>query len=151
MKSIDLSMRQAADKGAIMAKKKILIVEDDEDVSKGLRVIFRANDYIAVVASDAVTAVSQAKSENPDLILLDLGIPAGDGYLVMERLGNIESLASIPVIVFTARDEEGHRQRALEAGAKAFFQKPVEPAVMLAAIRDILEGPNCVQPTLVPY
>ena len=151
MKSVNLSMRQAADKGAIMAKKKILIVEDDDDVSKGLRVIFRANNYITVVAGDAVTAVSQAKSESPDLILLDLGIPAGDGYLVMERLGNIESLASIPVIVFTAREEAGHRERALEAGAKAFFQKPVEPTEMLAAIRLILEGPSSMQPALVPF
>lgn len=134
-----------------MAKKKILIVEDDDDVSKGLRVIFRANDYITVVAGDAVTAVSQAKNESPDLILLDLGIPAGDGYLVMERLGNIESLASIPVIVFTAREEAGHRERALEAGAKAFFQKPVEPTEMLATIRLILEGPSSMQPALVPF
>ena len=144
-------MREAADKGALMAKKRILIVEDDEDVSKGLRVIFRANNYLAVVAGDAVTAVSRAKSENPDLILLDLGIPAGDGYLVMERLGNIESLASIPVIVFTARDEAGHRERALEAGAKAFFQKPVEPAELLTAIRQILEGPSSMQPALAPF
>jgi putative two-component system response regulator len=151
MKSVNLSMRQAADKGAIMAKKKILIVEDDDDVSRGLRVILRANDYLTVVAGDAVTAVSQAKSENPDLIILDLGLPAGDGYLVMERLGNIESVASIPVIVFTARDEEGHRERSLEAGAKAFFQKPVESTEMLAAIREILEGPSSMQPALVPF
>lgn len=132
-----------------MAKKKILIVEDDDDVSRGLRVIFRAHNYGTVVAGDAVTAISQAKSENPDLIVLDLGIPAGDGYLVMERLGNIDSLASIPVIVFTARDEEGHRERALEAGAKAFFQKPVEPGELLAAIRQVLEGPNGMQPAMV--
>jgi DNA-binding response OmpR family regulator len=134
-----------------MAKKKILIVEDDDDVSRGLRVIFRAHDYLSVIAGDAVTAVSQAKSENPDLIILDLGIPAGDGYLVMERLANIESLASIPVIVFTARDEEWHRQRSLEAGAKAFFQKPVDPAAMLAAIKQILEGPGALQPTMVAW
>jgi putative two-component system response regulator len=133
----------------LMAKKKILIVEDDDDVSRGLRVIFRAQNYVTVVAGDAVTAISQAKSENPDLIVLDLGIPAGDGYLVMERLGNIDSLASIPVIVFTARDEEGHRERALEAGAKAFFQKPVEPGELLAAIRQVLEGPNGMQPAMV--
>jgi DNA-binding response OmpR family regulator len=64
--------------------------------------------------------------------MLDRGIPAGDGYLVMEMLGNIDALASIPV--FTARDEEGHRERALDAGAKAFFQKPVEPAEILSSV-----------------
>jgi len=129
-----------------MAKKKILIVDDNEDVSRGLRILFRAHDYVTVLAGDAVTAISQAKSENPDLILLDLGIPAGDGYLVMERLDNIDALASIPVIVFTARDEEGHRQRAFEAGAKAFFQKPVDHAELLSAVQQILSGPSSMQP-----
>jgi DNA-binding response OmpR family regulator len=99
------------------------------------------------MASDAVSAVSEARKENPDLIVLDLGLPAGDGYLVMERLSNIESLASIPVIVFTAREEATHKQRALDAGAKAFFQKPVDHAVLLNTIEEILGGQTFVQPS----
>ena len=133
-----------------MAKKKILIVDDNEDVSRGLRILFRSHDYVTVLAGDAVTAISQAKAETPDLIVLDLGLPAGDGYLVMERLGNIDALASIPVIVFTARDEESHRERALEAGAKAFFQKPVSHAELLLAIQRIFEGPNSLKPSMLP-
>jgi putative two-component system response regulator len=133
-----------------MAKKKILIVDDNEDVSRGLRILFRSHDYVTVLAGDAVTAISQAKAETPDLIVLDLGLPAGDGYLVMERLGNIDALASIPVIVFTARDEESHRERALEAGAKAFFQKPVNHAELLSAIQRIFEGPNSLKPSMLP-
>jgi DNA-binding response OmpR family regulator len=132
-----------------MSKKKILIVDDNEDVARALRVFFRAHDYLTVAAGDAVTAISQAKSEKPDLIMLDLGLPAGDGYLVMERLGNIDDLASIPVIVFTARDEESHRERALEAGAKAFFQKPVDHAELLSSVRRILTGPDCLQPSVM--
>ena len=132
-----------------MSKKKILIVDDNEDVSRALRVFFRAHDYLTVAAGDAVTAISQAKSEKPDLIMLDLGLPAGDGYLVMERLGNIDDLASIPVIVFTARDEESHRERALEAGAKAFFQKPVDHAELLSSVQRILIGPVCLQPSVM--
>lgn len=131
-----------------MAKRKILIVDDNEDVSRGLRILLRAHDYVAVLATDAVTAISQAIKETPDLIILDLGIPAGDGYLVMERLGNIESLASIPVVVFTARDEENNKERCLEAGAKAFFQKPVDHAELLSTIGEILEGPNRLQPSI---
>lgn len=125
-----------------MAKKKILIVDDNEDVSKGLRIFFRAHDFTTILASDAVAAISQAKNGNPDLIVLDLGLPAGDGFVVMERLSNIESLASIPVIVFSARDEQGHKERSLQAGAKAFFQKPVDPAVLLSAIQQVLESPG---------
>jgi len=131
-----------------MPKIKILIVDDNDDVSKGLRVIFRAHGYTTILASDAVTAISQAKNENPDMIVLDLGLPAGDGYVVMERLSNIESLASIPVIVFTARDEASHKQRSIQAGAKAFFQKPVAPEVLLAAIQQVLGCTNSAQPSV---
>jgi DNA-binding response OmpR family regulator len=125
--------------------KKILIVDDNEDVAKGLRIFFRAHHYATVIASDAVAAISQAKKENPDLIVLDLGLPAGDGYVVMERLSNVESLASIPVIVFTAQDEETHKEQSLNAGAKAFFQKPVDNAVLLSTVQEILEGPSRMQ------
>lgn len=132
-----------------MAKKKILIVEDSEDVSRGLRILFRAHDYVTVPAGDAVSAISQAIKESPDLILLDLGIPAGDGYLVMERLSNIDALAEIPVIVFTAREEEDNRERCLEAGAKAFFQKPVDHDALLSTVRQIFEGPSHLQPSIM--
>src|SRR6266545_3053677 len=125
--------------------KKILIVDDNEDVAKGLRIFLRAQNYATVIASDAVAAISQAKKENPDLIVLDLGLPAGDGYVVMERLSNVESLASIPVIVFTAQDEETHKEQSLNAGAKAFFQKPVDNAVLLSTVQQILEGPSRMQ------
>ena len=132
-----------------MTKKKILIVDDDEDISKGLRILFRAHGYIPVVASDAVSAISQAKNESPDVILLDLGLPAGDGYIVMERLSNIESLALTPIIVLTAREEESHKKLALQAGAKAFFQKPVDHGVLLSAVDQIIDGPAYMQPAAI--
>jgi DNA-binding response OmpR family regulator len=90
------------------------------------------------VAPDAVAAISEAKKENPDLILLDLGLPAGDGFVVMERLCGIESLASIPVIVVSARDPQKNRERALSAGAKAYFQKPVDNDELLSVIQNTL-------------
>lgn len=90
-----------------------MIGDDSDDVSKGLRIFFRTHDYATVIASDAVAAICQANKENPELLVLDLGLPAGDGYLVMERLINGESPASIPEIVFTARDEETHKRDRL--------------------------------------
>ena len=118
-----------------MEKKKILVVDDDQDLAMGLRVRLRANNYATVFATDAVSAISQAKNETPDLILLDLGLPAGDGFVVMERLNNIESLASIPIIVLSARDPQGNKDRALAAGARAYFQKPVDNDELLSAIQ----------------
>ena len=121
-----------------MDKKKILVIDDDQDLALGLKVRLRANNYATVFATDAISAISQAVKENPDLILLDLGLPAGDGFVVMERLDNIESLSSVPVIVMSARDPQAHRDRAMGAGAKAYFQKPVDNDELLAAIRNVL-------------
>jgi DNA-binding response OmpR family regulator len=123
-----------------MSKKKILIVDDNEDLTKGLKVFLRSHDYATVVAGDAVSAISTAKSEEPDLVILDLGLPAGDGYLVMERMGNIPTLSSTPVIVVSARDREVDYRRSLNAGAKAFLQKPVDKEVLLTAIEKVLMG-----------
>lgn len=121
-----------------MDKKKILVVDDDQDLAKALRVRLRALNYATVFAIDAVSAISQAKSENPDLILLDLGLPAGDGFVVMERLNNVDSLASIPIIVLSARDAQANKERALKAGAKAFFQKPADNDELMATIQKTL-------------
>lgn len=125
-----------------MDKKKILIVDDDEDLAKGLRVRLRANNYAVGVAADAISAISEAKKETPDLILLDLGLPAGDGFIVMERLSNIASLASIPIIVLSAREPEANKKRALGAGATAYLQKPVDNEELLTAIRKALGEAN---------
>jgi len=125
-----------------MDKKKILIVDDDEDLAKGLRVRLRANNYAVGVAPDAISAISEAKKETPDLILLDLGLPAGDGFIVMERLSNIASLASIPIIVLSAREPEANKNRALGAGATAYLQKPVDNEELLTAIRKALGEAN---------
>lgn len=118
---------------------KILIVDDNEDLSKALRIILRSQGYLTALAVDGVSAISQAKKETPDLIILDLGLPAGDGFKVMERLSNIESLASIPIIVLSARDAATNKSQALQAGAKAFFQKLADNAEMLDAIKNLIE------------
>jgi DNA-binding response OmpR family regulator len=120
-------------------KRKILIVDDNEDLSKALRIILRSHDYLTAVAVDGVSAISQAKNEKPDLIILDLGLPAGDGFKVMERLSNIESLASIPTIILSAKDAATTKDKALEAGAKAFFQKPADHAELLDTIKTLIE------------
>jgi two-component system cell cycle response regulator len=113
---------------------KILIIEDDHDMRRGLNVRLRASEYETAFASDAVMALSVAKKERPDLILLDLGLPGGDGFLVLERMKNIGLLASTPVIVISASDPKTNEKRALDAGAEAFFQKPVDNEQLMKAI-----------------
>lgn len=118
-----------------MSRKTILIVDDDPDVRLGLHVRLKANLYDVVFAADGIAAISEARKHMPDLIILDLGLPAGDGFSVLERLKANLSLALIPVIVVSARDRNANRERALKAGARAFLQKPVDNARLLSVIR----------------
>ena len=124
-----------------MANKKILIVDDDSDVREGMHVRLKANHYDTFFAADAITTKAEARKHQPDLIILDLGLPGGDGFLLMERLKIVPALAVIPVIVVSARDARANHQRALKAGAKAFLQKPVDNAELLAVIRQTLGEP----------
>ena len=117
-----------------MKVNKILIIEDDHDLRRALNVRLRASEYETAFATDAVMALSIAKKEVPDLILLDLGLPGGDGFIVLDRMKNIPSLACTPVIVLSARDPQTNEKRALDAGAEAFFQKPVDNDQLMRAI-----------------
>ena len=121
-----------------MEKSKILIVDDDPDLRRALKIRLRANHYDTVQASDGYSAISVAQKEQPNLIILDLGLPAGDGYVVLERLQNSDTLSSIPVIVLTARDPQSDEQKTLRAGATSFFQKPADNNELLDVIRATL-------------
>jgi DNA-binding response OmpR family regulator len=118
--------------------KKILIVDDDQHLLLGLTARLKSNGYGVITSMDAVSAISVARRALPDLIILDLGLPAGDGFLVLERMKDLPDLISIPVIVLSARDPAQNKQRALDDGAIAFFQKPPENHEFLAAIRHAL-------------
>jgi DNA-binding response OmpR family regulator len=124
-----------------MANKKILIVEDDPDIRKSMNVRLKASGYDVFVASDVITAVIMARKHEPDLIILDLGLPGGDGFDVMNRLKIVPTLALIPIIIVSGRTGLPNQERAQEAGVQAFLQKPVENAELLAVIRKTLGGP----------
>jgi CheY-like chemotaxis protein len=117
-----------------MAMAKILIVDDDQDIRQVLGHRLKARGYEAVFAGDAISAVNQARKEAPDLILLDLSMPAGDGYLVIERIKAMPALEGTPVIIVSARDPLAEEQRFISSGADAFFRKPFDYDELLAAI-----------------
>jgi DNA-binding response OmpR family regulator len=121
-----------------MTTAKILIVDDDPDLRQALKLRLRANHYHTVHACDGYSAIAAAYKEHPNLIILDLGLPAGNGFLVLDRLQNDDKLSTIPVIVLTARDPQCNERRALDSGAAAFFQKPADNWQLLAAIRAAL-------------
>jgi PAS domain S-box-containing protein len=119
-------------------KSQILIVEDDLDVLMGMLIRLQANHYDTFFAVDAISSVVEAQKHQPDLILLDLGLPGGDGFRVMERLHENPFLASIPIIIVSGRAGHENQVRAMKAGAKAFLEKPVDNAELLAVIRQAL-------------
>jgi DNA-binding response OmpR family regulator len=135
-------------------KKKLLVVEDDADVRLGYKILLTAHNYDVVFATDSISAVSEARKHQPDLVILDLGLPAGDGFIVLERFGsnvnpslipaiverfgaNID-LSLIPVIVVSGRDVHANRERAFLAGAGAFLQKPWNDNELLAIISNLI-------------
>ncbi len=121
-----------------MSEKKILIIDDDQHLLLGLTPRLKANGYGVIFATDAISAITLARKESPNLVILDLGLPAGDGFLVIERMKDLMDLAAIPIIVLSARDPTGNEKRALDAGAVAFFQKPPDNHEFLSAIRQAL-------------
>lgn len=118
---------------------KILIVDDDPDLRAALRLRLRASKYETVNAVDGYSAITQAHKERPDLIILDLGLPAGDGFVVLDRLHRHPELADIPVIVLTARDAHAAEKQVMKAGACAFFQKPADNEELMSEIRSTLQ------------
>ena len=121
-----------------MDRKKILVVDDDPEMRLALQMRLQANQYDTVFAEDGVGSIMEARKHHPDLILLDLGLPAGDGYIVLERLKAIDGMSSIPVIVMSGRDRSANRERSLKAGAKAFLQKPVDNSQLMSVMQHCL-------------
>ena len=118
---------------------KIMVVDDDPHIRLGLSWRLRANNYDTVNVCDGYSAIAMAQKEKPHLIILDLGLPAGDGFAVLKNLQDYPALSVIPVIVLTARDPEGNKRRTLESGAVAFFQKPADNGELLEEIRARLQ------------
>lgn len=112
--------------------KKILIVEDDQAIVRLLNVALKTNDYETVTASNGIEGISKFLSENPDLVLLDMGLPDIDGS---EVLYQIRSTSSKPIIIVSARGRETEKVNALDNGANDYVTKPFNIAELLARIR----------------
>jgi DNA-binding response OmpR family regulator len=90
--------------------------------------------YDTAFAADALQAIAIARQSQPDAIILDLGLPGGNGFIVLDRLKMIASLSRIPVIFLTADESPESELKGLEAGAVAFLHKPVQEEALIAAV-----------------
>ncbi len=121
-----------------MGKKKILVVDDEEDILNVLRFRLEANNYEVLVASDGQEGLNKARSEKPDLMILDLMLPKLDGYKVCRMLKFDEDYKAIPIIIFTARVQKKDEELGMEMGADAYIPKPFEPEILLGKIKELL-------------
>ncbi len=115
-----------------MNKPLILIVEDDAPVRNLMVTALKTNDYRYLAAPDGKTAVMEASSHNPDIVLLDLGLPDMDG---VEVIRTIRTWSNMPVIVISARSEDSDKIQALDAGADDYLTKPFSVEELLARLR----------------
>ena len=110
----------------------ILLIEDERQMRRFLRVTLQSEKYGVLEAETANDGLSQAATRNPDIVLLDLGLPDMDGLEVIEKL---REWSTVPVIVISAREQEGDKIKALDRGADDYLTKPFGAGELLARIR----------------
>ena len=115
-----------------MNKPLILVVEDDGTVRNLITTTLKSNEYRYLTAADGESAVAAASTRQPDIVLLDLGLPDMDG---VEVIGRIRSWSQMPIIVISARSEDADKIAALDAGADDYLTKPFSVAELLARLR----------------
>ncbi|NPV60239.1 MAG: response regulator [Actinobacteria bacterium] len=121
-----------------MDRKKILIVDDDESLVRILSVNLSLEGYEVFAAFDGTSAVMSAHRVKPDLIILDVRMPAGDGFSVVERLKMSTKTFNIPIIILSALPKEDIEERALRAGVVHCIAKPFDNGALLEYVRDLI-------------
>jgi CheY-like chemotaxis protein len=133
-----------------MAMKTVLLVDDDNIFLLSIGVRLKSMGYTVCTAKDAVSAVSAVRKSNPDVVILDVSLPAGDGFVVAERLQNLMQCAATPIIMVTASDKSGLRERAMKLGAVGFMKKPFDATTLADAIESALSPGDNWRPELQP-
>ena len=117
---------------------KILYVEDDEMNRDMLSRRLQRRDYEVLLAFDGQEALNKMKSDKPDLVLMDMGLPIVDGWEATTQAKNDDDIKSIPIIALTAHALESDKQKALECGADDFDTKPIDLKRLLEKIEALL-------------
>lgn len=135
-----------------MSRKKILVVDDDQVIVKGLAYKLKARGYEVLTASDGSSAIQIVRAENPDLLVFDINFPveissSWDGFQILAWLERLNEDWHKPVIIITGEEDKDYEDKARKAGAVAFFRKPVDHDQLLAVIsRELGEEPSQTKP-----
>jgi CheY-like chemotaxis protein len=123
----------------VVALKKILLADDDPAIRLLVNATLRSDQYQIIEASDGQEALTLARREHPDLILLDVSMPKVDGFEVCRRLKEDPSTAEIRIIMLTGHTLDADRQAGAALGADGYFTKPFSPLALLDRIADVLQ------------
>ena len=122
-----------------MSKKRILYIEDNFENRLFVRRVLDSMGYEMLEAEDGLTGIERAQAENPDLILMDIGLPDIDGLETTRRLKQLPAVAHIPVIALTANALKGDAEQALAAGCQSYLTKPIGVAALRTEIEKALK------------
>jgi DNA-binding response OmpR family regulator len=117
---------------------KILAIEDDVDLTTLLKKRLKDAGHEPIIANDATAGLRLARDAKPDLIFLDLKLPTGGGLSLLKTLKTTPATKDIPVIVLTGLRSDEMKEKTLKDGAELYMEKPYDPGVLMAAIRDVL-------------
>jgi len=119
-------------------KKRILLVEDEKDMAYAVTLQLESEGYEVIAASDGKDGLDKARTNKPDLVILDLMLPKIDGYKVCRMLKFDSKYKDIPIILFTARAQDSDKKIGKDVGADAYITKPFEPKELLDKINKLL-------------
>ncbi len=121
-------------------KRRVLIVDDDLAIVKVLRDRFEMEGFEVLTANDGVQGVEVARSEKPDVIIMDITMPNMDGLTAARLIRQDPETAHIPIIMLTARGQESDERAGYEVGASRYFTKPFSPRQLVKEVQSLLEG-----------
>jgi DNA-binding response OmpR family regulator len=129
-------------------KGRVLVIEDDRDISLGIRTVLSRNGLEVDSSADGKQGLRAFHLSRPDLVVLDIGLPSLDGWAVLER---IRDLSDVPVLILTAHSSEGEKVRGLHGGADDYLTKPFSNRELAARIEALLRRPRAQQPRAEVY
>jgi two-component system alkaline phosphatase synthesis response regulator PhoP len=123
-------------------EKKILVIEDDPATSRLVDYSLRHEGYQVITASNGLEGVRKARSESPDLVILDVMLPGMDGFEICHRLRSEPTTAKLPILMFSAKAQEIDRDTGIKVGADDYLTKPSAPAEIVSRVAKLLAKKN---------
>jgi len=120
---------------------RILVIEDDKDMSSAIKMRLEANHFEVLTAEDGFEGLAKARSEKPDLIILDIMLPKIDGFNVCRMLKFDEKYKNLIIIILSAKVQQSDIEKGKEVGADAYITKPFKAEELLAKINEMLASP----------